>query len=254
MRLKNIKKIGKDKYKVEVIGMEPLITYDKVILKYNILLKKEIDADLYLKISEENKYYEVYKKVENYILKKMRTEKEVRLYIKKFELATNQEEDIISQLKKEGLLNTKSYIQAFISDKVYLTNMGPNKIKKELIKNGFLEEDIMMYLAPYDKEIFESKLQKLIEKKIKMNKSNSILLLRKKLEKELYDLGYDIPLIKEILSHMSLEDQAILEKEYQKLLTKLSKKYEGYELKSKITQKLYNKGFTGDQIREVVDL
>ena len=44
-----IKKL-KNKYKIEFDNREPIITYDDIILKYNILYKKELSEELIDKI------------------------------------------------------------------------------------------------------------------------------------------------------------------------------------------------------------
>ena len=48
-----IKKL-KNKYKIEFDNREPIITYDDIILKYNILYKKELSEELIDKILKEN--------------------------------------------------------------------------------------------------------------------------------------------------------------------------------------------------------
>lgn len=253
MKIKKIKKLSAVKYKIEFEDRESITTYDNVILENNILLKKEIDSDLYLKLQCENGYYEIYNRAVKYIVTKLRSEKEIREYLKKYSDDNDLINKITNQLKKEKLLNEERYVKAFIEDKVNLTNYGPLKIEKELIDLDINEELIKGYLLKYDDDIFTSKIDKIIDKRVRINKKDSNYLLRQKIEKELYDLGYPKELFKEKIEHININESSIVEKEIQKIYKKLSNKYSGNELKYQIKNKLYQKGFNLDDLGNSID-
>ena len=46
MDIKKIKKMNNDKYQIITTDNKKIITYDSVILKYNLLYKKSIDSEL----------------------------------------------------------------------------------------------------------------------------------------------------------------------------------------------------------------
>lgn len=253
MKIKKIKKLSSNKYKIEFIDAVSITTYDNVILENNILLKKEIDSDTYLKLSSENSYYEIYNKAVKYIVTKLRSEKEIREYIKKYTEESSLIDKIIEQLKKEGLVNDKRYIKAFIEDKVNLTNWGPYKIERELENMDLDIELIREYLSKYDDEIFENKIKKIIDKKLKINKKDSSYNLKKKIERELYDLGYSSDIIKNNIENIMVDESTILKNEYLKLYKKFSKKYKDNELKYQIKNRLYQKGFSLDEINNILD-
>ena len=164
MKINKFKKVGKNKYKVFFDNAE-LILYEDVILKYELLIKKDIDIDLIDKIVEENRYYDVYETALNYIEIKMRNKKEIYKYL----LNKGFEKELINQTIKKlesiGLLDNKKYIVAFINDKINLGNDGPYKIKKMLVDLDFDENDIDDYLYSIDEEIWREKLIKIINKK-----------------------------------------------------------------------------------------
>lgn len=253
MKIKKIKKLSDVKYKIEFEDAESIITYDNIILENNILLKKEIDSDLYIKLQSENGYYEIYNKVVKYIVTKLRCEKEIREYLKKYSDNNNLINKIINQLQKENLLNEERYIKAFIEDKINLTSWGPIKIEKELIELDMNENLIKEYLSKYDDSIFVTKIEKIINKKVKSNKKDSTYILRRKIESELYELGYSRDLFQEKVEHISINENSIIEMEFQKLYKKLSKKYNGTELKYQIKNKLYQKGFNIDEINNNIE-
>ena len=52
MKINKFKKVGKNKYKI-IFDNTDLTLYEDVILKYDLLIKKEVDLDLIDKIIEE---------------------------------------------------------------------------------------------------------------------------------------------------------------------------------------------------------
>lgn len=253
MKIKKISKVSKTRYKIDFIDAQSIITYDKVILENNILLKKEIDIDTYMKMQQENGYYEIYNKVVKYIVIKLRSEKEIREYIKKYTEDKNMIDEIIAQLKKEGLLNDDRYIKAFIEDKVNLTNWGPNKIERELEKLNIDTKKVRQILSSYNDEIFDNKIKKIISKKVKANKKDSMYMLKQKLERELFNLGYSKDLIKENTANLFIDETKLIGKEIMKLYKKLSIKYNDEQLRYQLKQKLQQKGFSSDIINETID-
>ena len=104
MKIKKIKKLSAVKYKIEFEDAESITTYDNIILENNILLKKEIDSDLYLKLQCSNGYYEIYNKVVKYIVTKLRSEREIREYLKKYSDSNELVDKITTDDKKAEVL------------------------------------------------------------------------------------------------------------------------------------------------------
>ena len=243
MKIVKIEKLKNGKYKLNFED-DSIITYDEVILKYNLLFKNNIDSNMYNKIIEENRYYDIYCDCEKYSLKKRRSEKEIYNYLIKKEINNNTINSIISKLKNINLINDREYANAFINDKILLSDIGINKIKEELIKNNIDESIINEELSKIDTTIFDSKLKKIVLKKVKSNKKYSSSNFKNKLLNELILKGYNKDSILQELEHYQFDDIPFLEKEY----NKLKNKYEN----SKIIQKLLSKGFRYDDILNII--
>lgn len=241
MKITKFKKVGKNKYKV-FFNNTDLTLYEDIILKYDLLIKSDIDTQLIDEIIKENRDYESYDLALSYIEIKMRNKKELYKYL------TNKgfEEDIInktiSKIENLGLLDNKQYIKAFINDKVNLSNDGPYKIKKALLELEFEENDINDYLYTIDREVWSEKLDKLINKKKSIMKSKSYYMFVNKIKNDLYNLGYDKDMIEEKLSKIEYQEGAI-DKDFQKYY----KKYNGD--KNKITSSLLRKGYSYEEIK-----
>lgn len=254
--LMNIVKIVKqhnNKYKLIFDNKNTLITYDEVILKYNLLQNKVIDDDLFDKITNENNYYDIYNKTVKYIMKKIRSLKEINDYLDKTDLKQNDKNKIIKKLKEIGLINDSSFAKSYINDHINLTNEGPLIIKKNLLKHNIKELEIDGLLNQIDNEKIINKIDKLINKKIKNNNHYSKYYLKQKLVKELNNLGYDKEMILQRIENLLINDDEILIKEFNKAYKKYSLKFQGNELKYKLKQVLYQKGFDVDKINELIE-
>ncbi len=240
-----IKKISKKKgslYEIILDTDEKLNLYDDVILKYNLLLKKEIDEKEIKEIIKFNSYLESYYKALKYINAKLRTEKEIEKKLKDYE--KDAIKYTIERLKKEGLLNKNLYIKAYINDEVNLKMTGPYKILYNLKKLGFDDISINNYLMTIEDDIWFNKLRKYIQKKINNNKNLSAKMFKLKLTNDLKNKGFYLEQINEVLNEFSFQDDLeIYEKEYQKIKNKLSKKYNGEELDYQVKIKMFQKGF-----------
>ena len=240
MKITKFKKVGRNKYKV-FFNNTDLILYEDIILKYDLLIKSDIDTDLLDKIILENRDYEVYDLALSYIEVKMRNRRELYKYL----INKGFEEEIVNKTLKKiedlGLLDKKSYITAFINDKVNLSNDGPYKIKNALLDLDFDEKDIDDYLYTIDREVWSNKLDKLINKKKSLMKNKSYYMFINKIKNDLFNLGYDKDMIDEKLSKIEYENGAI-DKDYQKCF----KKFNGD--KNKIINSLLRKGYSYEEI------
>jgi len=242
MKIISYKKKKNNIYEITLSNNEKLSLYDDVILKYELLLKKEIDEKLLKEIIDFNSYLESYNIALKYLNTKLRTEKEIRTKLKNFNNSAIKY--TIDRLKNEGYLNDSLYIKSYINDNVNLKMIGQNKILFDLKKMGFKEEDILSYLNTFEKDIWLNKINKYITKKMNSNHTLSATILKQKIFNELQTKGFykdDINLM--INEFDFIDNDLIKEKEYNKIKNKLSKKYHGEELEYRIKIGLLKKGF-----------
>lgn len=252
MKVLKYKKI-KNKYRVYFDNNLKIDLNDNIILKYELLLKKEIDQKTFDKMILDNNKEDIYNKAVNYISIKIRSKEEIYDYLNKKGYEKEDIVNTIDRLKKNNLLNDDLYIKSYIHDKFYLSSDGLNKIKKYLLDLKLDENIIDNYLDEIDREEIIDKLNKLVDKKIKSTKSYSGNILRLRLINYFYELGYDKNDIEEVLNNKNLVDIDSGIKEYNKLYNKYSKKYEGYELENLIRNKLYQKGYDLNEIKKNID-
>ena len=242
MKIEKYVKDKNNKYKV-YIDNEGYVLYDDIIAKYQLLFKSDIDKEELDNIIKDNTELSSYYQAIKYITKKLRSEKEIDDYLIKYGVNKDIRIKTINKLKENKFINDSIFLKAYINDQINLTNNGPVKIKKCLLKLGIASESIDYALYSIDENIWVDKIANYINKKSKLNKSDSELKLKMKLKMDLINLGYDKSLIESKLVSFHIDDTDIKKKEYEKIKKKLSLKYEGYELEQKIKEKMYRKGF-----------
>ena len=219
--------------------------HEEIILKYNLLIKKETTEKELDKMIEENKIYIAYNLSLKYLSHKMRSTKEIKEHLYKKAFDKDTVDKVIDILLKEKYLDDNMYSKAFINDKMLLSTDGPNKIRNKLIELGVDKEIINNNLDIFTIAVQKEKIKKIIDKQVSINKNKSAFALKNKLSNYLYNLGYDKSLILDYLNSISIkDDKELYKKEYDKIYKKLSKKYSGEELEFKIRQKLYSLGFS----------
>ena len=195
MKIEKYKKIKDNKYKIYLSNNTTIDVYDEVIIKNNLLYKKDIDEVDLNKIENENIYQDIYNTAVKYIMVRLRSVNELRNYLLKKNYELDIVESIIIKLEKNGYLNDLIFTKAFINDKLNFTTMGKYKIKNELIKLKISPEIIENSLGEISEDKWIEKIDKLVSKYLKSNKKYSGNILRNKLYTYLVNLGHDTNLV-----------------------------------------------------------
>ena len=242
MKVTKYKKKKDGLYEVELNNNETLFLYEETILNNDVLTKGITDIN---RVIEENEKYEVYYKALKIIKARIKSRKEI---VTKLRSLNYKNEDIdwaISKLEEQGYISDLRYASSYLNDKLITTSYGPYKIANELKKKGIADLIINDTLINYTEEMQVSRIEKIINRIIKSNRTRSGLMLKKKILMDLINMGYDRELCSRKISEYDIvTDSKILKQEYDKLYKKLSRKYSGHELEMIIKKKMYEKGFT----------
>lgn len=243
LKILKYKKSSNGQYKVELDNGVILHLYEDAILKFQLLLLKEMDEDLMIQIDQYNQECDVY-----YVaLKKLKSRFFSVFDLKSFLIRKEYPMDLIDKaidkLLEQGYLNDRIYARSYIHDQMITTSKGPYRLEKELLDKKIDSFIIQEEILSFSEEEQVERIHKIIERGIKSNHTRGGLILKQKIFQDLKGLGYDISMISHELSHYSFSvDSLIAEKEYQKLYRKYSRKYQGDELERKIREKLFQKG------------
>lgn len=199
MEIVKYTKKGNGNYQITLdIGKKYNLNED-LILKYNLLYKKEIDENILKELLNENNKYDIYNKCVKYIAVRLRSVNEMRLFMQKKNIDSAEIEKNIDRLIKNNLLNDEMFAKAFIKDKLNFTTMGPYRILKELELHNIDKNIINKYIYEIDEDFLCDKINKQINKIVRANKNK--VNLRDRVYKNLLTLGYSNELIVKVLNN-----------------------------------------------------
>ena len=193
MKIIKYEKKGNNTYKIYLENNQTINLYEDVIIKNNLLYKKEIDESLLEKLDIDNNKEDIYNKCVKYISVRIRSINEIKEYLKRKEIDNILIETTIDKLIKNNLLNDEIFAKAFIKDKLNFTTMGPYRIEQELKKHKIDSNLIYKYLNEIDDETIDNKINKQITKLMKSNRKKQNI--RNKIYTNLLSLGYSNEMI-----------------------------------------------------------
>lgn len=248
MKILRYKKGAKGLYKVELEDGRVLSLYEDVILRYELLLKKEIPEESLEEINQYNLECDVYAVALGSIKSRFKSVYDLREFLIKKEYPLELIDKAIDKLMKQGYLNDQVFAKSYINDQIITTLKGPRKIEKELADKHVDSKIIQDEIVLFDEEMQKERLQKLIERALKSNRTRGGAVLKQKICNDLKLLGYDSEIIYISIQNYSFDnDRNIAKREYDKLYRRLSRKYSGSELERKIREGLYQKGLTYEE-------
>lgn len=201
MKIEKYKKIKEDLYRVLLDNGEIIDIYEDVILANNLLYKSEIDQSLLDKINIENNYQLAYNISVKYIMVRLRSINEIKVYLTKKGYSKDVIDKVIEKLIKNKLLDDEVFTKAYINDKLNFTNVGKYKLINELTTKMKVDNSVVYNVLESYEEIWNDRIDKLINKYLKSNKKYRGNTLKNKLYIYLVNLGYDKDKVISILNN-----------------------------------------------------
>lgn len=267
-------KKDKQRYSLFVEDQFLLGIDEAVLIHFGMHKGQEISEEMLAEIREAEYHQKVYSKAIHYLSFGLRTVKEMRDYLAKLP-ALNAEElqseagkenageaakiadslisQIIERLLKQNYLDDLMYGQSYVRTSALINRKGPSTIQQELIKKGLTEQEILQALEEYPVAQQIENIQQLSEKYIRTKKNIPFKMLKNKLFEHLLVKGYDSDLIKQEMAQLDFayneeHQDDLLIKAAEKLVRTRQKKYSGYDLRNKVKEGLYRKGFDFEAI------
>lgn len=254
MKIIKIKKLKSGKYKLEFDNGEKITLYEDILIQHGLITKKEIDENGMDIVHRDNFNYGIYDEALKYIETRLRSREEIKNYLNKKGYGNELIQNTIERLEKNHFIDDTSFAKAFIQDKMYLTTMGPEKIKQELLQLKVEESIIESFMDQLDNKWVQEKISKLIDKKLNTKTKYTGNVLKQKIVDYMMNLGYAKGDIVSYLNTKQLANNDNLKRDYDKIVKKYSKKQEGYQLKGTLYRKLYALGYDSDAINSVIDI
>ncbi|MED1204982.1 recombination regulator RecX [Heyndrickxia acidicola] len=188
---------------------------------------------------------------------RMRSEKEVRDYLKKSELDEAIIQEVIHKLFKRNYLNDLEFAKAYVRTQMNTAKKGPVILKQELQAKGINVHEIELALEEYSNELQVENAMALAVKTIKQNRKLAEKMVQQKMEQVLVRKGFmhhTINIVLEEAAYEKGEDEqweAIMEQG--RKAHRRFQKFEGFEYAQKMKQALYRKGFPIELIERFIE-
>ena len=177
---------------------------------------------------------------------KQRTAKEVKDYLTQHDIQPEIISQVLDNLKKDHWINDRKYAHSFIQSNLLTGDKGAFVLKQKLSQKGISNTIIEEELSRFDfTELTDKVAEKLLKKYQGKLPSKA---LQDKILQSLINKGFSYSQAKTAYQHLEIEEdqenqQELLYKELDKQYRKYSKKYDGYDLKQRLTQPLARKGY-----------
>ncbi|MFJ5622672.1 recombination regulator RecX [Peribacillus loiseleuriae] len=225
---------------------------EEVLLKFQ--LKKGMEINEY-DLADIKLYDEIQKSFTsalNYLSHRMRSEQEIRIYLKKKEIDEPIIQETVLKLYKYKYLDDLEFARAFVRTYMNGGNKGPIIIQQELREKGVKLSIIEQAMVEYPSEQQIEHAVMMAEKAIKKETKLSERALKQKLDQILSRKGFTRDVISIALQEVTLEKDD--DEEWRSLMfqaEKIKRRYQGYtgyEYEQRMKQALFRKGFAIEMI------
>jgi len=231
---------------------------EAILIQYALRKGMELPENFLDDLLQQNTLYEAYTQAIHYLSYRMRTKKEIRDHLIKKEVEPMQADEVLARLDEEKLIDDLEFAKMFVRTRVNTSDKGPGFIKRELLGKGVTEQIISQALELYT---FGDQLEKALQFTMKKNRQQvreSHTQKKQRIQAALMQRGFSTDVIKEAIVELEEEknedvELEAMQQQADKLLRKYSRTHEGYELKQKLKEGLYRKGFSMDTIRDYLD-
>lgn len=251
-------KRSSNRWNVFLNGTYAFSVSEDVYAKFQLYKGKELSAEEIEQIKRAEHLQKNYAKALHYLSYRMRTEAEMRKYLQDKEVMDESIDKIIDKLYRGHLLNDRKFAKSFVSDRINRSKKGPKLVREELSQKGVPKAIIDDSLQAYTPDIQWKKAYEIAKKEAGKSSKHPLQKRKEQLKARLLRRGFTSDLVFEVVQEINFEvddeeEQLLLKKEANKLYTRYQNKYDEVEMKLKIKQRLYSRGFELKQIDTYLD-
>lgn len=229
---------------------------ENVLIKFNIFKGRELDDKLMEEIKLADANAKALQTAYNYLSQQLRSSYEVKEKLMALDIEEQIIDSVLERLKRDNLIDDLNYAKSYVRTMSKTSLKGPNIITQGLIKKRINMNIIVDALVEYPKDLQLENAEKLYEQLTKRYKKLSVFARKQKTYQSLLQKGFTKDIIELIDVTNENTDH---EEELSNLLISAEKiwqrneKIEINKRKIKVKQSLYNKGFLGDDINNVLE-
>jgi regulatory protein len=230
---------------------------EDVLIRFQLKKGKHVTEPEIANIKHEDVIRKAFHAALRFLSFRMRSEKEIRDYLRKKEWDDLTIEAVLDELRKQHLTDDAEFAKAFVRTSMNMGKKGPIAIKQELMQKGVGETAITAALKAYTKEKQISDAISLGNKFVSQHQYLSERMLKQKAGYALSAKGFPMDVIEKAMEGIGFpKDEAheweAIKREGLKAKRRLSK-FSGFEYGQRMKQALFRKGFSLDLIERFLD-
>ncbi len=204
MQVLKVVKKGKSDVTIYFDNDSLLFLAVEVFLKSGLKKGDEISEDRFSLLIEQNKLFHIKQRAFRLLGRRQHSSSELRRKLWNKDYEQKLIDEVIEDLQKNGYLDDKEFIRAFVAEKSKAKNWSSKKIKAELFKRGIASKLIDEILDAQTKSSDNDSAMKLAKKKyeVLLKRNLEPKELRNKLSTYLFSKGFDYDLIKEVCNKL----------------------------------------------------
>ncbi len=140
-------------YEVATSEGETLRVSEDLLVRFRLLKGKELSEEELKEIKKSAGFDLGLQQAMNYISYQLRSEMEVRTYLKDKEIEKQDRDLVVERLKELNLIDDKNYGESYIRTQVRMSDKGPVVISQQLRKKGLKNPVIQEVLPLYTEEM-----------------------------------------------------------------------------------------------------
>lgn len=246
------------RYNVYLDGQYAFPVSDAVLVQFRLAKGMTLSDQQQAQIGAADQASQAYQLALNYLSHQLRTEFEIRHYLKEHEIPLAVRHSVVKRLQELRLLNDQTYADSYVRTAKLTTDKGPIVIRQKLKQKGVADLQIETALAQYTQAELVENGVKVAAKLAKHYQRQSFQQQQQKVKTSLRQKGFNGDLITLIMAQLDLQPDT--EQEQVAFNTQAEKawrqtaRYSGQQRRLKMKQKLYQKGFAFDLIEQFLDL
>ena len=255
--IKSIRKLKNNSYTLATESGRKITVSEDTLVRYRLLKGEEISDQELDKIAKEAELDIGYQMALGFLSYQLRTEKEIKDYLRKKEISGEGIQYVIKKLEELKLLDDLVFAESYVRTVMKTQEKGPQSIKQGLFKNGVSEDIISQALNLYTFDEQEESAARLAEKALRKYQSKSHKEQLSKVRQHLFTKGYSGDVINLVMSNLEVEKDE--DEEWELILTqgdKLWRKHSRLDRSKrnqKMKQSLFQKGFDFDLINRYIE-
>ncbi|MBV7389884.1 recombination regulator RecX [Enterococcus alishanensis] len=239
-------------YNIEVSNGEKVRVSEDTLIDFRLLKDQEIDQETLTEIKNASRQDIGFQLALNYLSYQLRTEMEIRKYLKDNEIPKEDRHLIVQRLVEMNLLDDENFAESYVRTQMRLGDKGPKILAQKLKQKGISNQLVETTLAKISLSDQQDLALQVANKALKKYRGKSSRETTTKIFQYLLQKGFSGDVIDFAIAELDFSD--VIEQESEALINqgeKLWRSNQRFELskrKQKVKQSLYQKGFQLDQI------